>query len=45
MDLVVGVNDISNVDKSIFQGLKVAGFLKLKVERPNEIVLTKCCFV
>lgn len=30
-----------NVDKSFFQGLKETGFLKLKVERPNEIVLAK----
>lgn len=41
LDLVVGVDDIENVDKSIFQGLREAGFLKLKVERPNEIVLAK----
>ncbi|TKI72824.1 GrpB family protein [Lysinibacillus mangiferihumi] len=41
LDLVVGVDDIENVDKSFFQGLKEAGFLKLKVERPNEIVLAK----
>lgn len=41
LDLVVGVDDIENVDKSIFQGLKEAGFLRLRVERPNEIVLAK----
>lgn len=26
LDLVVGVDDIENVDKSIFQGLREAGF-------------------
>ncbi|QCR31062.1 GrpB family protein [Lysinibacillus sp. SGAir0095] len=41
LDIVVGVDDIDNVDKLIVQGLKEAGFLKLKVERPNEIVLAK----
>lgn len=41
LDLVVGVDDIENVDKDIFQGLKAAGFLRLRVERPNEIVLAK----
>lgn len=41
LDLVVGVDDIENVDKSIFQGLKEVGFLRLRVERPNEIVLAK----
>ncbi|MEH7304121.1 GrpB family protein [Neobacillus drentensis] len=41
LDIVVGVDDINNVDKSIFQGLKKAGFLRLRVERPNEIVLAK----
>lgn len=41
LDLVVGVDDIENVDKAFYQGLKEAGFLKLKVERPNEIVLAK----
>ncbi|MCM3032926.1 GrpB family protein (plasmid) [Niallia taxi] len=41
LDLVVGVDDIENVEKTIFQGLKKAGFLKLQVQRPNEIVLAK----
>ncbi len=41
LDLVVGVDEIENVDKSFFRGLKEAGFLKLKVERPNEIVIAK----
>ncbi|MCJ7842815.1 GrpB family protein [Lederbergia sp. NSJ-179] len=41
LDLVVGVDDIENVDEEIFQGLKAAGFLRLRVQRPNEIVLAK----
>ncbi|WP_223068606.1 GrpB family protein [Paenibacillus caui] len=41
LDLVVGLDDIENVDKAIFQGLKEAGFLRLRVQRPNEIVLAK----
>ena len=41
LDLVVGVDDIENVNKAIFQGLKEAGFLRLRVQRPNEIVLAK----
>lgn len=41
LDLVVGVDDIEIVDKAIFQGLKKAGFLRLRVQRPNEIVLAK----
>lgn len=41
LDLVVGVDDIEIVDKAIFQGLKEAGFLRLRVQRPNEIVLAK----
>ncbi len=41
LDLVVGVNDIENVDEAIFHGLKEVGFLRLRVKRPNEIVLAK----
>ncbi|MCM3406052.1 GrpB family protein [Cytobacillus oceanisediminis] len=41
LDLVVGVDDIENVDKVIFQGLKEVGFLRLRVQRPDEIVLAK----
>jgi GrpB-like predicted nucleotidyltransferase (UPF0157 family) len=41
LDLVVGVDDIENVDEAIFHGLKEVGFLRLRVERPNEIVLAK----
>ena len=41
LDLVVGVDDINNVDNAILQGLKDAGFFRLRVQRPNEIVLAK----
>jgi GrpB-like predicted nucleotidyltransferase (UPF0157 family) len=41
LDLVVGVDDIEKVDEAIFHGLKEVGFLRLRVERPNEIVLAK----
>lgn len=41
LDLVVGVDDIESVDKAVFQGLKESGFLRLRVERPNEIVFAK----
>lgn len=41
VDIIVGVDDIENVDKSIFDGLKTIGFLRLRVHRPNEIVLAK----
>ena len=41
LDLVVGVDDIEDVDKAILQGLKEVGFLRLRVQRSNEIVLAK----
>ncbi|NRG45600.1 GrpB family protein [Bacillus sp. CRN 9] len=41
LDIVVGVDDIENVEKIIFEGLKKVGFLKLQVQRPNEIVHAK----
>jgi GrpB-like predicted nucleotidyltransferase (UPF0157 family) len=41
LDILVGVDDIQNVDEAIFSGLKNVGFLRLRVERPNEIVLAK----
>lgn len=37
----MGVDDIENVDNAIFHGLKEAGFLRLRIQRPNEIVLSK----
>ncbi len=41
LDIVVGVDDIENVEKDIYWGLKQVGFLRLRVERPNEIVFAK----
>ncbi|WP_096272170.1 GrpB family protein [Paucisalibacillus globulus] len=41
IDIVVGVDDLEEVDQAIFEGLKKVGFLRLRVERPNEIVLAK----
>ncbi|KIL43265.1 GrpB family protein [Jeotgalibacillus campisalis] len=41
LDLIVGVDDIENVEDAVFDGLKKAGFLRLKVDRPKEIVLAK----
>src|SRR5699024_8330888 len=41
IDIVIGVSDITNIDRNVFRGLKEAGFLRLKVERPNEIVFAK----
>lgn len=41
LDLVVGVEDLRQVDKDLLQALQKTGFLRLKVERPGEIVLAK----
>lgn len=41
IDIVVGVDDINHIDQAIFRGLKDIGFLRLRVERSNEIVLAK----
>lgn len=41
LDIVVGVDDINDVDKKIISRLKKAGFLRLAVERPAEIVFAK----
>jgi len=41
LDLMVGVDNIEDVDESIFKGLKKIGFLRLRVHRPSEIVLAK----
>src|SRR5699024_12367949 len=37
IDIVIGVNDITKIDRNVFRGLKKTGFLRLKVERSNEI--------
>ena len=41
LDMIVGVDDINDVDKIIISGLKKVGFLRLAVERPSEIVFAK----
>lgn len=41
IDVMVAVDDLDAMDPSIIKGLKAIGFLRLKVERPNEIVLAK----
>ena len=41
LDMVVGVDDINDVDKKIISGLRKAGFLRLAVERPAEIIFAK----
>ncbi|MCD5324411.1 MULTISPECIES: GrpB family protein [Pontibacillus] len=41
IDLVVGVDDLGQVDKPLLKNFNEAGFLRLKVERPEEIVLAK----
>lgn len=41
IDLLVGVDNLESVDKPLLQSFKKAGFLRLKVDRPGEIVLAK----
>lgn len=41
IDIVIGVDDLKKVDKTLFKELEKAGFFRLKVNRPNEIVLAK----
>ena len=41
IDIVTGIDYLEKVDKTLFKGLEKAGFLRLKVSRPNEIVLAK----
>jgi len=41
IDIVVGVDNLKKLDKPLLKGLSKAGFLRLKVERPGEIVLAK----
>ncbi|MFC0015563.1 GrpB family protein [Allobacillus sp. GCM10007491] len=41
IDIVVGVDDLATVDKPLLKGLSKADFLRLKVKRPDEIVLAK----
>lgn len=41
IDIVVGIDDLENVNKELFKSFSHAGFLRLKVERQGEIVLAK----
>ncbi|TDL32882.1 GrpB family protein [Jeotgalibacillus sp. S-D1] len=41
IDILVGVDDLSKVDESFLKDFSKIGFLRLKVERPGEIVLAK----
>jgi GrpB-like predicted nucleotidyltransferase (UPF0157 family) len=41
IDILAGVNDIEKVDISFMEALHKVGFLRLKVERPGEIVFAK----
>jgi GrpB-like predicted nucleotidyltransferase (UPF0157 family) len=41
IDILIGVDDLQKVEKPFLDGLKQAGFLRLKVNRPGEIVLAK----
>lgn len=41
IDIVIGVENLDSLDKDFFTGLKEAGFYRLQVERPDEIVCAK----
>lgn len=41
IDIVVGVEDITKLEKQFFKDLQQVGFLRLRVERPEEIVLAR----
>ena len=41
IDLLIGVESLASLDKTFFKNLQSAGFYRLKVERPNEIVCAK----
>lgn len=41
IDILIGVDDIAKVDKALYKKLQSIGFLRLRVERPDEIVLAK----
>ncbi|SDN09030.1 GrpB domain, predicted nucleotidyltransferase, UPF0157 family [Psychrobacillus sp. OK028] len=41
IDILLGVDDLSKVDQAIFKELQNIGFLRLRVERPGEIVFAK----
>ncbi|WP_053368051.1 GrpB family protein [Bacillus sp. FJAT-27245] len=41
IDILVGIEDISSVSDTLLKGFRDAGFYRLRVERPNEIVFAK----
>ena len=41
IDILVGIDDLNTVDKSLLKSFSKEGFLRLKVERPGEVVLAK----
>ncbi|MFJ8262586.1 GrpB family protein [Rummeliibacillus sp. NPDC094406] len=41
IDILMGVNDLKVLNEELIKGLKESGFLRLRVERPNEIVFAK----
>ena len=41
IDILIGVDSLTTLDKPFFKDLQNAGFYKLQVERPNEIVCAK----
>lgn len=41
IDILIGVDSLTALDKTFFKALQNAGFYRLKVERPNEIVCAK----
>jgi len=41
LDIVIGVDDITTINNSLIIGLKKAGFLRVGVERPAEVVFAK----
>ncbi len=41
IDIVVGVDNLKTIDEALFNSFRKAGFLRLRVEKPNEIVLAK----
>lgn len=41
IDILVGIDDLNQIDKDLMRSFGKEGFLRLKVERPGEIVLAK----
>lgn len=41
IDILVGIDDLNKIDKTLLKSFSKEGFMRLKVERPGEIVLAK----